>query len=43
MNTNPIRTNGVVMDGWPMLVAYAAYVILFCIFATTTTSVFLVA
>lgn len=43
MNTNLVRTNDVVMDGWPMLVAYLAYVISFCIFATTMTSTFLAA
>jgi hypothetical protein len=43
MNTNLVRMNGVVMDCWPVLVAYSTYVISFYIFATTMTSVFLVA
>ena len=43
MNTNLVRTNGVVIDGWPILLAYTVYVISFCIFATTMTSVFPVA
>jgi hypothetical protein len=43
MNTNLVRTKDVVMDAWPVLLAYSTYVTLFCIFATTTTSVFLVA
>jgi hypothetical protein len=43
MNTNLIRTNDVVMDRWPILVAYLACVVSFCIFATTMTSTFLAA
>lgn len=43
MNTNLVRTNGVMIDGWPILLAYTVYVISFCVFATTMTSVFLVA
>jgi hypothetical protein len=43
MHTNLIRTNRAMMDGWPILVAYSVYVILFCIIATTMTSYFLVA
>ena len=43
MNTNLVRSNGTVMDGWPLLVALSIYLISFCIFATTMTSVLLVA
>jgi hypothetical protein len=43
MNTSLVRTNGIVMDGWPVLVAYAVYAMAFCIFAMTMTSVVLVA
>ena len=43
MDTNLVRTNGVVIDGWPILLAYSVYVISFCIFATTMSSFFLVA
>jgi hypothetical protein len=43
MTTNFDRTDGAVMDGWPVLVAVAAYVILFSIAAAMMTSVFLVA
>jgi hypothetical protein len=43
MNTNLIRTNDAVMDGWPILVAYLACVVSFCLFATTMTSTFLAA
>ena len=43
MSTHLVRTNNVVTDGWPVLVAYAVYVISFCIAAATMTSVFLVA
>jgi hypothetical protein len=43
MNTNLIRTNRAMVDGWPVLVAYFAYVISFCVIATTMTSYFLVA
>ncbi|HEY2684698.1 MAG TPA: hypothetical protein VGI93_14370 [Steroidobacteraceae bacterium] len=42
MDTNLIRANNVV-DGWPVLVACAAYVIFFSIAAAAMTSVFLVA
>lgn len=43
MNTNLIRTNGAVFECWPVLLAYSAYMIWFCTFAATVTSVFLVA
>jgi len=43
MSANLVRTNRVMMDGWPIMVAYSAYVISLCIIATTTTSFFLVA
>jgi hypothetical protein len=42
MDTNFIRTARA-MIGWPILVAYSAYVISFCIIATTKTPFFLVA
>ena len=43
MKTNLVRTNGLVIDGWPVLVAYAVYVMAFYIFAMMMSSVFLVA
>ena len=42
MNTNLVRAHSK-LDGWPILLVYAAYVILFAIVASTMTSVFLVA
>jgi hypothetical protein len=36
MNTNLIRAQRTVMDGWPILVAFALYVVAFGIFAMTT-------
>jgi hypothetical protein len=36
MNTNLIRAHGAVMDGWPILVAFALYLVAFGIFAMTT-------
>jgi hypothetical protein len=38
MNTNPIRAHGTVMDGWPILVAFALYLIAFGVFAVTMVS-----
>lgn len=35
MNTNLIRTHGTVIDGWPILIAIALYLIAFAIFAMT--------
>jgi hypothetical protein len=43
MNTNLIRAHGTVMDGWPMWVALAFYLIAFGIFAMTTVPGFPVA
>ena len=43
MTTNFVRRNSAVMDGWPVLLAYSAYVISFFIFAMTMTSVLPVA
>jgi hypothetical protein len=43
MNTNLIRAHGTVMDGWPMLVALAFYLVAFGIFAMTRVPGFLVA
>ncbi len=36
MNINLTRAHGIVMDGWPILVAVAAYLLAFGIFAMTT-------
>ena len=38
MNTNLIRAHGTVMDGWPILVAFALYLVAFGIFATIRVS-----
>jgi hypothetical protein len=38
MNTNLIRAHGTVMDGWPILVAFALYLVAFGILAITTVS-----
>jgi hypothetical protein len=35
MNTNLIRAHGTVLDGWPILLALALYLIAFGIFAMT--------
>ena len=35
MNTNLIRAQGTVMDGWPFLLAIALYLLAFGIFAAT--------
>jgi hypothetical protein len=35
MNTNLIRTHGTVIDGWPILVAFALYLVAFGIVAMT--------
>jgi hypothetical protein len=43
MNPNVVRANGLVVDGWPVLVAFAVYAMAFYIFAITMTSVFPVA
>jgi hypothetical protein len=43
MNINLVRANGIVMNGWPVLVAYAVYAMAFCIFVMTMPSVVLVA
>jgi hypothetical protein len=43
MNTNLVRANGIVMDGWPVLIACAVYAMAFYIFAMTMTSISLVA
>jgi hypothetical protein len=43
MNRDLVRTNGVVIDGWPVLVAYSVYALVFYIFASTMTLVFPVA
>jgi hypothetical protein len=40
MNPNLVRANGMVIDGWPVLVACAVYALAFYIFAMTMTSVF---
>jgi len=38
MNTNLIRAHGTVIDGWPILIALALYLVAFGIFAMTTAS-----
>jgi hypothetical protein len=38
MNTNPIRAHGTVMDGWPILVAFALYLLAFGVLAVTVVS-----
>jgi hypothetical protein len=38
MNTNLIRGSGTVMDGWPILVAFALYLVAFGVFAITMPS-----
>jgi hypothetical protein len=38
MNGNLIRAHGTVMDGWPILVAFALYLLAFGILAMTTVS-----
>lgn len=43
MNANLVRTHGTLLDCWPVLAAYSAYLISFFIFAMTMSSVFLVA
>jgi hypothetical protein len=35
MNTHRIRAEGTIIDGWPILVAVAAYLLAFGIFAMT--------
>jgi hypothetical protein len=35
MNIHLIRVNGTVMDGWPVLVAFALYIVAFGIVAMT--------
>jgi len=38
MHSNRIRTNRMVLDGWPILVAFAMYLLAFGIFAMTMVS-----
>lgn len=35
MNTHLIRAHGTVIDGWPILLAFALYLVAFGIFAMT--------
>jgi hypothetical protein len=35
MNSNQIRANRMVLDGWPILVVFALYLVAFGIFAMT--------
>jgi hypothetical protein len=35
MHTDPIRAHGTVMDGWPILVAFALYLVVFGVLAVT--------
>jgi hypothetical protein len=39
MHTDPIRAHGTVMDGWPILVAFALYLVAFGVLAVTMVSV----
>ena len=43
MNTNLIRAQGTVMDGWPIWVAFALYLVAFGIFTMSMTPVMPVA
>jgi hypothetical protein len=38
MNSNRVRTNRIVLDGWPILVAFAMYLLAFGVFAMTMVS-----
>jgi len=43
MNSSQIRSNGMVLDRWPILVSFALYLVAFGIFAMTMVSGFPVA
>jgi hypothetical protein len=38
MNTNLVRAHGTVLDGWPILMAFALYLVAFGVFYMTTVS-----
>jgi hypothetical protein len=38
MNSNQVRSNHMVLDGWPILIAFALYLVAFGIVAMTTTT-----
>jgi hypothetical protein len=35
MNSNHVRTNDMVLDGWPILIAFALYLVAFGVVAMT--------
>jgi hypothetical protein len=43
MNSNQVRSNDMVLDGWPILVAFALYLAAFSIVAMTMATGMLVA
>jgi len=43
MNSNQVRSNEIVLDGWPLLIALALYLIAFGVVAMTMASGMLVA
>lgn len=43
MNSNQVRSNEIVLDGWPLLMALALYLIAFGVVAMTMASGMLVA
>ena len=43
MNSNQVRSNEMVLDGWPLLIALALYLIAFGVVAVTMASGMLVA
>jgi hypothetical protein len=38
MNSNQVRSNDLVLDGWPVLIAFALYLVAFGIVAMTMAS-----
>jgi hypothetical protein len=38
MNTNQVRANEIILDGWPILIAFALYLVAFGIVAVTMAS-----
>jgi hypothetical protein len=38
MHTNQVRSNGMVLDGWPILIAFALYLVAFGVVAMTMAS-----
>ena len=43
MNSNQLRSNDMVLDGWPVLIVFALYLVAFCIVVMTMASGTLVA